>query len=301
MKAFNYQFFATEEKFLSTKIAQFKRVEVIPHANSFLSTKLTLQNYCIMSIQSGLFDWKFNNTTYHITPEDLILVCPGVEMEKNFRPIEKGDFYKISLNPEYYFEEDAGNATEGRGDTERSEISIILSQFAKKRILFLKNSEEVRSIFKKLEEEFKNAEVGHRVRIAALINELIISTYRTFTKMEEVGLTEDSAFEELTHSLQENLAHNWTVKEMAQLTRMGITQLSNRMKSRLGYSPFDYLIYLRLNKAINLLKETDEPITGIALDTGFYSSQHFSNTFKKVMGHTPRNFRKMVKEDVDNI
>ncbi len=104
MKAFSYQFFASEERYLNRKIALFKRVEVIPYANSFMSTKLTLQNYCIMSVQSGQFDWKFNNKAYHISPDDLILVCPGVEMEKNFRPIEKGDFYKISLNPEYYFD-----------------------------------------------------------------------------------------------------------------------------------------------------------------------------------------------------
>ncbi|MBK9509906.1 MAG: AraC family transcriptional regulator [Cytophagaceae bacterium] len=30
----------------------------------------------------------------------------------------------------------------------------------------------------------------------------------------------------------------------------------------------------------------------IAFDTGFYSSQHFSNTFKKIMGYPPRDFRK---------
>ncbi|MDP9229824.1 MAG: helix-turn-helix domain-containing protein [Bacteroidota bacterium] len=33
-------------------------------------------------------------------------------------------------------------------------------------------------------------------------------------------------------------------------------------------------------------------VTGIALDTGFYSSQHFTTTFKKLTGYMPGEFRK---------
>jgi len=40
------------------------------------------------------------------------------------------------------------------------------------------------------------------------------------------------------------------------------------------------------------LKKKDVSITDIALDTGFYSSQHFSTTFKKLTGYTPSQFRK---------
>ena len=297
MKAFSYQFFAEDEKPLNREVALFKRVQIAPRENSFLISKLTLQNYCIMSIQSGQFDWKFNEKTYHITPEDLILACPGIVMEKNFKPVEKGDFYKISLNPEYYFDQTGeGKPSENRS-TERSEISYILSQFGRKGMLFLENNDEVRALFKKLEDEFENAEVGHRVRISALINELIISTYRRFCQNDKNcnGNFTEGQFNKLTEALSTNLSHQWSVKEMADLAKMGITQLSLRMKTQLGYSPFDYLIYLRLNKAVQLLKETEEPITGIALDTGFYSSQHFSNTFKKIMGACPSSFRKSVK------
>ncbi|WP_304237836.1 AraC family transcriptional regulator [Jiulongibacter sediminis] len=294
MKAFSYQFFEESEETLPKEIALFKRVEVGPSESSFLSSKLVLQNYCLMSIESGQFDWNFNDKTYRITPEDLILACPGVVMEKNFKPVEKGGFYKIALNPDYYFVSPSEEKFEESEFTERKEISFILSKFRASGLFILQNSEEVKLNFKKLEEEFRSRELGYRVRIRALINELIVSTYRRYCMIDKkvVSGLKDPGLDKLTEELMASLSHHWSVKEMASFTNMGVTQLSQRMKSQLGYSPFDYLIYLRINRAVQLLKETDEPITGIALDTGFYSSQHFSNTFKKVMGECPSNFRK---------
>jgi AraC-like DNA-binding protein len=54
----------------------------------------------------------------------------------------------------------------------------------------------------------------------------------------------------------------------------------------------NYLINIRISEAIKLLKKPEINVTEIALETGFYSSQHFSTTFKKLTGYTPMEFRK---------
>lgn len=43
--------------------------------------------------------------------------------------------------------------------------------------------------------------------------------------------------------------------------------------------------------------ETDKNITEISRDTGFSNITHFNRVFKKVMGMTPSNFRKMYKRE----
>ncbi|HPH20541.1 MAG TPA: helix-turn-helix transcriptional regulator, partial [Haliscomenobacter sp.] len=65
-----------------------------------------------------------------------------------------------------------------------------------------------------------------------------------------------------------------------------------KVKAFTGFSPLHYLINLRIAEAIKLLRQTKMSLTDIAFDTGFYSSQHFSSTFKKLTGYTPRAYRK---------
>jgi AraC-like DNA-binding protein len=84
---------------------------------------------------------------------------------------------------------------------------------------------------------------------------------------------------------------------MAASVGMGTTLFNERVKSYSGFSPLAYLINIRISEAIKLLRNPDLSITDIALDTGFYSSQHFSTTFRKLTGYTPREFRKKNTSD----
>jgi len=79
---------------------------------------------------------------------------------------------------------------------------------------------------------------------------------------------------------------------MSALVGLGTTAFSEKVKSYTGFSPLNYLINIRISEAIKLLKRADVHVTDIALDTGFYSSQHFATTFKKLTGYTPSEFRK---------
>jgi len=63
-------------------------------------------------------------------------------------------------------------------------------------------------------------------------------------------------------------------------------------KTGTGMTPNDYLLRCRIRKARELLANPARPITEIALDAGFSSSQYFSQVFKKYTGMTPSRYRK---------
>jgi AraC-like DNA-binding protein len=77
--------------------------------------------------------------------------------------------------------------------------------------------------------------------------------------------------------------------------KVGITTLTQLVKENTGYTPANYLIYLRLENAKRLLSDSDKKLTEIAFDCGFYSSQHFSSTFSKWVGETPLLYRTLLK------
>ena len=56
----------------------------------------------------------------------------------------------------------------------------------------------------------------------------------------------------------------------------------------LKITPLDYLNQLRINKSIELLRNTELSIKEISFQCGFQSPQYFSRIFKQQTGKTPR-------------
>ncbi|MEO0382576.1 MAG: AraC family transcriptional regulator [Pseudomonadota bacterium] len=65
-----------------------------------------------------------------------------------------------------------------------------------------------------------------------------------------------------------------------------------------GLAPAVWLREIRIDEAKALLKQTDRPITRIAHDLGFASSQYFATVFRKRTGQTPRTHRSSSRKSV---
>lgn len=60
----------------------------------------------------------------------------------------------------------------------------------------------------------------------------------------------------------------------------------------IGESPFQYLRRTRIDRSMQLLKDTDNPIQNICWSVGFKDPFHFSKVFQKFTGMSPTKFRK---------
>ena len=67
---------------------------------------------------------------------------------------------------------------------------------------------------------------------------------------------------------------------------------SRAFKQSMGLSPINYIARQRIERAKKLLAETDLPIADIALRAGFSGQSHFTTFFRRLVGLTPRSFRK---------
>ena len=151
---------------------------------------------------------------------------------------------------------------------------------------------EASHIFKSIQSELLDQEIGFQARVNHLLDEIFIHIARKFSRRSSPVRDFPSSFMKLEHELRGDLSHQWTVEEMAALVGLGTTLFNDKVKSYSGFSPVSYLINIRISESMKLLKDPDISLTDIALDNGFYSSQHFSTTFKKLTGYTPSQFRK---------
>ena len=67
--------------------------------------------------------------------------------------------------------------------------------------------------------------------------------------------------------------------------------LAHVFKEAMGVAPHQYVVRRRVERAKELLADTDLPIAEIALKVGCASQSHFSALFHRVTGLTPQNYR----------
>ena len=151
---------------------------------------------------------------------------------------------------------------------------------------------EMPGILREMRLEIMNQEIGFMARINCMLDSLLIAIGRQSTRQASSRRDFPQTFTKLEQELRKDLSHQWTVEEMAGMVGLGTTAFTEKVKNYSGFSPLNYLINIRISEAIKLLKQNKINITDIALEMGFYSSQHFSTTFKKLTGHTPGEFRK---------
>jgi AraC-like DNA-binding protein len=85
----------------------------------------------------------------------------------------------------------------------------------------------------------------------------------------------------------------WRLDEVAALCGISIPHLTEVFRRDFGQTPWQYLMRHRVERAAELLSTSNRPITEIALDLGFSSSQHFANVFRKLRGHSPSRERRL--------
>lgn len=248
----------------------------------------TNQGIEICYIHKGRYNWVVEDKTYTLYPGDAFITCPW---EKHGSPVgflDLGLLSWIIITPGYF--DNTGelriNAHSGIDPDTQKLIGRILTN--KKHHSF--NGKNIKNIFSRLHNELYNPSLGSKCIIYQLIDSLLIDSAR---KLQEKNDRKPEEFDlnGLTDILQGELGDKWTIEDMAQRVSLPPNILIERCKSVTGLTPIQLLTELRIKRSINMMRESDLSITKIAYDCGFSSIQYFSETFKKRIGYSPKQYK----------
>jgi AraC-like DNA-binding protein len=94
------------------------------------------------------------------------------------------------------------------------------------------------------------------------------------------------------NSMHDDPAHGWTIQKLAERAGMSRSTFALRFKETVGAAPMEYLMQWRMLLAGDKLANSSDPNSVIALSLGYKSENAFSTAFKKVMGCSPRQYRR---------
>ena len=92
--------------------------------------------------------------------------------------------------------------------------------------------------------------------------------------------------------MEKDCTRNYTLKEMAKMVNMSTSCFRHNFTGITGTPPGEYLINLRLRKALMLLNFPNS-ITEVARLSGFSDSNYFARMIRKRTGYSPRDIQKM--------
>lgn len=95
--------------------------------------------------------------------------------------------------------------------------------------------------------------------------------------------------------MRAHIGQTCSLAGLARIAGLSVPHYSERFRRKTGFSPVDYFLRLKVQRACRLLDTTSLRIAEVAAAVGFGDPYYFSRLFKKMMRHSPRDYRKIPK------
>lgn len=143
--------------------------------------------------------------------------------------------------------------------------------------------------------EQNNENAGYEIILKNKLEELVINLSREYSKLKSREAISLLRIGSTIDYLENNYEHDINLEFLADKSFMSVRNFQRVFKKATGQSPIDYLIHIRLEKAKQMLRESNEQVTDIAIQSGFNEYNYFSRKFKNVVGISPVKYRMRFK------
>ena len=247
-------------------------------------------SYCeIYYLKSGACTYTVNRRSFHLRKGDLFIVKAGDAHRSYYEGTVNSERIVISceLNalPETFME-----AHEDICNMLSSTMKVVLSEGLRQKI---------ENIFEQMLSETQTPDDFTSDFMRLLMMSFLLTLQRggVFVHEHPEGSMDISSdIEQAINYIALKYAYPVTLDELAEEFSLCPSYFSKKFKAQTGSTFKEYLNYIRMKQAAQMLITTDDSITKIALSCGFNSSNYFKDCFRKKHDMSPRAFREIYKQ-----
>lgn len=99
--------------------------------------------------------------------------------------------------------------------------------------------------------------------------------------------------------IQRDCAQHFTLKEVCGKYHISEAYFSNLFTKTAGVGLMNYIMEIRVEKAKDLLLQTDKRINDIAMAVGYEDTRYFAKVFRKIAGESPSDYRARERKELE--
>jgi AraC family transcriptional regulator len=119
----------------------------------------------------------------------------------------------------------------------------------------------------------------------------LLQHYSTARLSPIIGLLSARDTQTIKDYIDANLDATLTIAELSEVLNLSPHHFSELFRRTIGLTPHQYVLKMRIERAMVLLQRTHQPIVTIAQQVGFQTQSHFTRIFRQHTQFTPKQYR----------
>ncbi len=247
--------------------------------------------YCL--ITEGTVDFLLPNTSYHVRKGDGIFInIQQIHFIKG-RSAGPSSYLCLDIPPSFICAD------------ERSRIwqkylkPVLRAPYPPVILLSKRNPEhqEILDSIRKIQILLKDDPEFAELDIQAIISGIWKNTFSQISKISPPPSSEENQdnnrLKVILQYMMDHYSEKITLEDIAAQLSVSSGECCRFFKKATGQSMFSYLKNLRVNKSMELLKNSDMSISEIADAVGFCNQSYYTDCFRKIKNITPKKYREL--------
>jgi len=237
----------------------------------------------------------------HGADQHILIYCVEgkgeLEINKKKYVIQRDNFFIIPMNVAHNYKADEEEPwtiywMHFKGNNSTAIVDLLMKQAGSSLSTLAFNEERIHLF----DEIYSNLERGYSMDNLQYVNMCLWHYLTSFVYSDKFnGSKKPGRVNNIDLSIelmQKKIEDTLSLEEISKKVNLSVSHFSYLFKKETGFSPIEYFIHLKIQKACQYLLFTELRIKEIALKIGIDDPYYFSRIFTKVMGLSPNEYRK---------